>query len=154
MTAPLAVRWARTVVVLTALLIAADVRAECLPDKNGKEHVVIRTHDGEHLKGVLVCVDAEKAIFVSGHTTRNVPRSTIASIITAGDPLWNGLAIGLGIGLFVDRLGSYEEHLRAEPPSDWQHARIVLGFGGAGALIDALRHRGGRTVPLPARRSP
>jgi hypothetical protein len=154
MTTSLSMRLAKAALVLAASLVAAEASAECLPDENGQQRVVIRTHEGKRLKGVLVCVDAEKAIFVSGHTTRNVPRSTIESIVTAGDPLWNGLVIGLGIGLFAERLGSHEEHLRADPPSGFEKASIVLGFGGMGALIDALRHRGGRMVPLPTRRSP
>lgn len=143
----------RALLVACLLTIAdASDAAECVPIRGTeREAVVITTTGGKRLKGVLVCADAEKLVVLSGSTTRSLPIATIGRIVTARDPVWNGLAVGASIGALIAWLGSYEAHLREPPPGPADALVPILVVGGLGAAIDAARHTGGRIVTLPGR---
>ena len=136
--------------ILAVLQPSSAAAMECLATGFTSEEVVVTTVDGKRLKGMLMCVDAEKVVIDLPHRTRTVPRSAIDTIVTARDPVWNGFAIGAAVGALILLFGSYEAHLRED--SVVETVGPILGLGALGAAIDAAQHSGGRRVTLPDRR--
>jgi hypothetical protein len=77
-----------------------------------------------------------------------LPKTRIATVVTAADPVWNGALIGAGIGT---GLATWDYLIDPSEPGNAAIFAVAIGLGTAtGAGIDALLNRRGKVLyPSP-----
>ena len=103
----------------------------------GSVLVTVTLQAGERLRGTLICLDRDVVVLESGARVRTVPLSDVARIVKPRDRLWNGFAIGAGIGLLL-AAPSYGEAEIGGASAGPYLLQVVAVFGGLGAIVDWL----------------
>lgn len=113
---------------------------------NGKT-VAVTTADQGEVAGRVSAVSSDSLTLVIDRASRRFDARNVLQVRRDGDPLWNGLAIGAGVGLLGAILPDNKcsgQPLRCDDRQIPQRATFLAGAIAAGIGIDAL-HRD-RTV--------
>jgi hypothetical protein len=92
--------------------------------------------------GVTIAVRPKNG---DGHAREEtLPKSLIAAVATASDPVWNGALIGAGVGT---GLAVWDYLIDPSEPGNAAVFTVAIGLGTAiGAGVDALLNQGGRVL--------
>jgi hypothetical protein len=114
-----------------------------LPDRIRPGHAVYVTDEqGEQTRGRLHEVSRAALTMSGADGIMRFPADRITAIDRSGDPLWNGLAIGLGFGtamaLFADQREVPCADWAPSPPSERSVWASTRSFGAARRCIGLL----------------